>query len=659
MTIVNDPVPAPIPPYVPSYVPYTNITPFTYRDGITFLQKTESFQTYINDVLIPWVSSNVTILGDEFAAQVNTLITTVNNALATQDAEVDQKITDLTKYVDDTMAQVVADGIQLQDPVMAGIIQTPTSQSAVALNQLYKRKAYEPLNILDYGAIGDGVTINTTAIQAALDAAALVTPPRAVTVPAGTFIVDIPAGLDYMLKIYPGTVITGFSRFGSAIKVKNAAGNYRSIFAGATPATDLSNTILENFTIDQNNSNNAVTDATTGGPLFHGFPRYAFYAPSASNVTLRRMTVRDIDAINTFVTTANNNRVEDCLFTNIGISPNYHDYSALYMSGNKISIRDNIFEGVVGSNGARTAIETHSASQSVHDNHINGFAHGMNITGIQNTGPLSDQVDVHDNLINGCNQGIALWAQTGGMRNINVHDNDITIDHDQWLKTTADYAQGIYLDPGNTTDITNLTIRNNSIQFLPSIAAAQASELNAAGIALYLISATVACHNVRIESNRIVKAMSAGMRIASKVDNMRIMHNEIIDAGSSTDAGMAGLYKTGILLVGANYNDIIIEGNHIHDTRTPQLIVAGVSFSGINGAVRVVSKRNRVTAIAAGITIPPISGSSTALYFDEEMDVYAAPPNALIGSKMRDMATGNSYVQTTAPNGATWVLRAL
>lgn len=651
--------PSSIPPYTWGYSQYSNITPFTYRDGLTFLEVFELFRKYLNDTLIPFINDNFSQFDDEFTADMNALINAVNTALANQTADVDKKIADLTKYVNDSIAAIINNSITVQDPVMAGIINNPTSQSRVALNNIYKRRAYEPINIKEYGAIGDGVTIDTATIQAAIDAAALTTPPRAVNIPAGTFIADIPAGQDYMFKVYPGTVLTGFSRYGSVIKVKNGVGNYRSVFAGATPATDLSNVVLENFTIDQNNTNNALSNSGTSGPLFNGFPRYAFYAPSASNVTFRRMTVRDIDAVNTVVTTANNNRVEDCLFTAIGTSPNYHDYSCLYMTGNKISVRDNIFEGIVGSNSALTAIETHSGSQSVHDNHINGFLHGMNITGIQSTGPLSNQVDVHDNIINGCNQGIALWSRTGGMRNVSVHDNDITIDHDQWIKSAADFAQGIYLDPGNTTDITNLSIRNNNIEYLSSLVGSQTSELNAAGIAMSLISTTVTNHNVRIENNRIVKSMSCGIRLASKIDNLRVKNNEIIDPGSSLDAGMAGLYKTGILLVGASSNDISIEDNHMHDTRTPNVMIAGVSFSGVNGTVRLVSKRNRTTAIAAGVTIPPISGSTTALYFDEEMDVYAGPPNALVGSKMRDIATGNSYVQITSPAGAAWTLRAL
>lgn len=140
MTIVDPIAGAAIPPYVPPYAPYTNITPFTYRDGVTYLEKLESFQAYVNNYLVPFINTNFLELGQEFTDEVNKMITTVNDALTLQDTEVDQKITDLTKYVDDTMAAVVADGIQLQDPVMAGIVNNATSQTRVALNGLYGRK---------------------------------------------------------------------------------------------------------------------------------------------------------------------------------------------------------------------------------------------------------------------------------------------------------------------------------------------------------------------------------------------------------------------------------------------------------------------------------------------------------------------------------------
>lgn len=135
MTITN-PIPAPLPPYAPPYIPYNNITPFTYRDGLTYLEKLEDFQAYVNTVLVPYFNDNFEFLSNEFVTQVNIMIDTVNNALAAQDADVDKKIADLTKYVDDTMAKILADGVQLQDPVMYGIVSDANSQTGKYLRTI-------------------------------------------------------------------------------------------------------------------------------------------------------------------------------------------------------------------------------------------------------------------------------------------------------------------------------------------------------------------------------------------------------------------------------------------------------------------------------------------------------------------------------------------
>jgi hypothetical protein len=136
MTIV-DPITAPLPPYSPPYAPITNITPFTYRDGETYLRVLERLRHYITDVVVPYVDTEFALLGNEFTTQVNTMIDTVNEALASQSATVDADIAALTQFVNDTMAAVVADSITLQDPVMAGIVNDAASATRVALNALY------------------------------------------------------------------------------------------------------------------------------------------------------------------------------------------------------------------------------------------------------------------------------------------------------------------------------------------------------------------------------------------------------------------------------------------------------------------------------------------------------------------------------------------
>lgn len=104
-----------IPPYVPPYTPVPNVTPFTYRDGLTYLQRMERIVRYMNKTLAPWMVEEVTELGDAFDTAVNTLIEQINAAI---DA-------------------IINDSIEVQDVVVAGIVNQVDSLTRVALNAIY------------------------------------------------------------------------------------------------------------------------------------------------------------------------------------------------------------------------------------------------------------------------------------------------------------------------------------------------------------------------------------------------------------------------------------------------------------------------------------------------------------------------------------------
>jgi hypothetical protein len=179
-----------VPPFIPSYVPIvpvSNITPFTYRDGITYIEKLEGLQSQMN-ALVEFVNVNFELLEDTIVAQINELIQQVNDALvsqatavnealaaqsaavtlqlATQDAEVSATLTAQTAevdakiaaleadvaaaivavnnsiaanaaYVDEQVALVIGNSIVLQDDVMAAIVVDNTSDTRAALDTLY------------------------------------------------------------------------------------------------------------------------------------------------------------------------------------------------------------------------------------------------------------------------------------------------------------------------------------------------------------------------------------------------------------------------------------------------------------------------------------------------------------------------------------------
>lgn len=140
-----------IPPlgtYIAPFKPLNNITPFTYRDGATYLEILELLRTYIRETIVPFINTNFTELGDEFETQVNLLITEVNsqldalslvvtNDLTAQNAEVDQKITDLTTYVDDAVNSILDGSVSINDALMVTIITNITTNTRILLDSLY------------------------------------------------------------------------------------------------------------------------------------------------------------------------------------------------------------------------------------------------------------------------------------------------------------------------------------------------------------------------------------------------------------------------------------------------------------------------------------------------------------------------------------------
>lgn len=698
-------------PFVPP--PFTDVAPLTYRDGTTYLEYLRGLNNWIQNTLIPYINDNLTALGNDYLDVANNLINTVNTALtsqtdnintalSTQETNVNNALAAMQTQVDQAVTDVENSAISVQDPVVEGILTNPTSQSRVALNGIFEQKStldadvagyvgagatrtaldgiyldktdavstYRTIadaenlypkkndlyvNVMDHGAKGDGTSDDTAAIQSAINAT--VGSRGVVIFPEGVFIVTLVSGLDYMLEIKAGITLRGTSRTQSVIKVKNTTGDYRAIMTGVATNTDLSGFTIENLTIDNNNT---LNPASSTAPMFAGYPRYTVYAPNANNVRVRNITITDIDSVNTIVVTGNNNELAENVFTGIGTSIGYHDHSTIYMSGDGLRVRNNYFYGVSGGKGATTAIETHASRQIVSDNLIYNYYAGMNITGVQTA--LSDQIDVHDNVMNGVNSGIFLWSQQGGLKNVKVHHNLIEISHDPWIRGVSDYSQGICVYPTNTSTILNLSIEHNEIVYNAYTVAAQSGELSAAGITLSLSTPTYGAQNLRIIGNLIKGAYSAAIRLNCTISNGIIKDNQIVDPGSSQDTGMPSLYKCGLIIVGGHYNDLIIDDNRTLDTRSPHVINAGINTSAVTGTTRVRTKENRVSC-ADNVTLVPVAASSyvSSLLIEEEIDVYAgsATPQCNVGSRIRDLATGDTWVQTASPAGNTWAQRAL
>lgn len=122
-----------LPPYAFPGGPVPFVTPFTYRDGASFLERFQDLRNYVNKVVVPYVNENTAGLATTFEEQVNVLIGQVNAALTDQTEEVDQKIADLTTYVNNAVQQIIDDSIEVQDPVVAALVADTDSDTYEAL----------------------------------------------------------------------------------------------------------------------------------------------------------------------------------------------------------------------------------------------------------------------------------------------------------------------------------------------------------------------------------------------------------------------------------------------------------------------------------------------------------------------------------------------
>ena len=480
-------------------------------------------------------------------------------------------------------------------------------------------------NVRDYGATGDGVTDDTAAIQAALDA--LPVSGGTVHLPAGTYLVSITAGnMTYKVALTmrrKGTTFTGAGIDATTIKLASGQPDYVAILGDATTfgSTDLTGLTVRALTFDQNSAGNVITAVAPSDPLFQGMARNALRFSVGARLTVEGCRFTNCDNVNTISangTAVSNVSIRNNTFDNTGMNSPYHDHSSIYTHAKKAVIADNTFIGAGVS--ALTAIETHGDAQTVRGNRVENYICMANITGISAT---TIGVVVQGNIGRGVGTGIVLWSATYGtntsgygMVDVVVRDNIVEVDMDAWQSTVA-YNCGISFNTGNDLPVRNVSIQDNIVRYKTFTMVPSASDNVSAGIQWYRTpnALTGSDLNVDISRNTIENPPAAGIYIntnSTATKRLNVQNNTIINPGTGNSPNFVASYKSGILMTGV-YEDVRIAGNLFVDDRGTHIISKGIDASTVTSTVNC-EVRSNTLRVTDGANVIAFSGASTATW---------------------------------------------
>jgi len=147
----------PLGEYIAPFNPVSNITPFTYRDGLSYLDILEGLRVYVNETLVDFVNTNFGKLGDDFESQVNLLFTQVETQLTEQGTAVTGQVDSLTTFVNDSIADIINSTIAVTDPVVKALFDDVSSETFKFLDGKFVSKNTRFVRAEDYPTFQDAL----------------------------------------------------------------------------------------------------------------------------------------------------------------------------------------------------------------------------------------------------------------------------------------------------------------------------------------------------------------------------------------------------------------------------------------------------------------------------------------------------------------------
>ena len=446
---------------------------------------------------------------------------------------------------------------------------------ASAVSRTVESKLGETVSVKDFGAVGDGVTDDTAAIQAAIDSMA---DNSSIVFPKGIYLVAPTIESSYILTLPNINNITILG-LGATIKVEASSGNYLGILGYASGATPDGLTVRD-VIFDHNGQNNDL--GSLGAYSSRGRYTVSNYLSGNAfdNIVVSNVTVKNCDSVVSIYftgssSTAGSVSIDNCEWIN---ARNYngqdYDQSFINCRCDFLSITNNRFRGESWAYAPRTAIETHSSNQIVTGNIVEKFQIGINVTGISQTGTTYDHI-VNNNAFEVSRDGILIWSQplapasaTTGFENMLISKNIIRMRPDEFVGTASAGLRGIGIYGGSLhVEYKNLIIDGNQIVYPLDQSGSSyttKSSSQAWGAISSRTSSTVNADaiNVEITNNQIINCPMSGVFLEfSDWSGLKIEGNSFIDCGSTQNAAPASSTKQVIFFAGYLIGDCSISRN--------------------------------------------------------------------------------------------------
>jgi hypothetical protein len=492
-----------------------------------------------------------------------------------------------------------------------------------------------------YGAVGDGVTDDTAAIQAAINAASSAGGGTVLLAPNTTYLLDTDDAYRKFIGLKSNVNIIGCG-YTSCLKVASGYGDTGFIalsqidHATAASSTACNNIILSNFRIDCNDTGNQLT----GSPVY----TVAVAVFVGDNITIDGLWIDDnagqqciCVGANTTPPTATRVRITNNRISNVADDPLQNDHSAIYSSCDGAVISGNILTNPAANAYApltSTALEIHGRNTVVEKNVIDNYRTGANIVAGYST---CYNNRFTNNIFNDVNSGFQFWqVDPYELKNTLIAGNSVRLTPNNSY-TADDSSSGILSVLAGTVNYENVTIVNNHFE---TTAQSTDGQKNRGIIFIYAVD------GLTISGNTFDNIGFEAIRIIPEINDGRIESNNIASSNMVDDT-TGGDYRNSVIYVGlADGDSVVVANNNCGGSANTRYGVCVISDG--TGVSNVSVENNLVTqaTVANEFLSGAITGASILIpKLNQAVDSAATP--TFVGVKAQTISRGTADAADT------------